>query len=393
MPKFSRRVTDLPPYLFAEIDKARDAAVARGIDVISLGIGDPDIPTPLFVRELMKEAIDEPLFHRYPPYRGYPEYLTAISEFCQRRFGYKLDPSSEVICCMGGKDAVAHLPWALLDPGDLALIPDPVYPICNTACEYAGARIHHLPLREEHEFLPDFVSIPDDISREAKIMFINYPNNPTGACASLEYYQELVDWALKWDIILLVDNPYSEVYYSENKKPHSILEVNGARKIAVEMHSFSKTFNMTGWRIGFTVGNPEIINALLTIKTNVDSGIWGAQQRAIARALKHPDCDPFMKLQRDTYRSRRDLICDKLNQAGIKHLRPEGAFYVWCNLPHGWAESIKFASELLNTKGVVVAPGAGYGVNSEGYFRISLCINENRLAEAGDRIIEFVNNK
>lgn len=393
MLKLSRRVTDLPPYLFAEVDKARDAAIARGLDVISLGIGDPDIPTPLFVRELMKAAVDEATYHRYPPYRGYTEYLNSIAEFCKRRFGYQLNPSTEVICCMGGKDAVAHFPWALLDPGDLAIVPDPVYPICNTACEYAGARIYHVPLREENGFLPDVSSIPVDIAREAKLMFINYPNNPTGACADLDFYRNLIEWALKWNVIILVDNPYSEVYYSEDKKPHSILEIDGAKEIAVEMHSFSKTFNMTGWRIGFTIGNADIVNALLTVKTNVDSGIWGAQQRALAQALTHPDCEPFMKLQRDTYRNRRDIICDKLTQAGVKHLNPDGAFYVWCNLPQGWPESIGFASELLNTKGVVVAPGAGYGANSEGYFRISLCINETRLIEAGDRIIEFINHR
>lgn len=392
--KLSRRVTDLPPYLFAQIDRARDEARERGLEVVSMGIADPDLRPPEWLYDILAEEIRHPSFHRYPDYRGLPELHQALVAWMEERFGIGgLHPKSEVLSLIGGKEGVAHFAWAVCDPGDAALVPEPAYPVYDTNCRYAGAEVHFMPLIRENGFLPNLGAIPEDIARRATLMYLNFPNNPTGACAPREFYEDVVAFAGKYDIAVAADNPYSEVYYAPEVKPISILEIPGAKKLAVEFNSFSKLFNMTGWRIGWAAGNAKLIEALLTVKSNVDSGAFNAIQAALARALSHPERDKWLEANRARHRGRRDMVAKALDEMGIWHPNPQATYYFWCALPEGFTDSLKFASELLGETGFVVGPGAAYGPHGEGYFRLSITTPEEEIEKGMAKLGEFLTRR
>ncbi len=389
--KLSKRVTGKPLYLFAEIDRAREEAVARGLDVVSMGIADPDLPPPDWLYALLQEEVRRPGNHRYPDYRGLPEFLDAVVEWMGERFEVgDLDAQTEVITLLGAKEGVAHMAWAMCDPGDMALIPEPAYPVYSANCQYAGADVHYLDLTQEGNFLPELGSVPEDVARRAKVFYINYPNNPTGACAPSAFFQELIAFAKKYEIAILADNAYSEVYFDENERPQSILEFPGAKDVCLEFHSFSKTFNMTGWRIGWAVGNAKLVKALLTIKSNVDSGQFNAIQHALARTMRHPERDAFLEKNRERIRERRDIVAAALDEMGIWHPDPKATYFFWCRLPEGHEDGIRFASELLLQEGFVVAPGAGYGPHGKDYFRLSLTTPEEDIRKGMAKLKRFM---
>ncbi|MDF2630623.1 MAG: LL-diaminopimelate aminotransferase apoenzyme [Symbiobacteriaceae bacterium] len=384
MPKRAERIASVPPYLFAEIDKKKAAAIARGVDVISLGIGDPDMPTPKFVVDKMKEAVENPKWHQYPDYDGSLAYRTAVTSFYKKRFGVELDPKTEALALIGSKEGLAHIIWAYIDAGDIALVPDPAYPVYKTHTLLAGGTPYIMPLVKENNFLPDLQAIPEDVARKAKIMFIDYPNNPTGAVATLDFYREAVAFARKYDILLVSDNAYSEMTYDGFKAP-SVFEVEGAKEIAVEFWSLSKPFNMTGWRIAAVVGNAQAISALGIIKTNTDSGQFTAIQEAAIEALTNPAADQFIAEMNEIYTRRRDIAVAGLRAAGLDAQPMKGSFYLWVPVPAGHT-SASFAALLLDEAGVIVTPGAAYGAYGEGFVRLSLCLKEERLVEALGRI-------
>ncbi len=392
--KLSRRVTEQPPYLFAEIDRARERAIARGLDVVSMGIADPDLPPPEWMFGLLQEEIRHPGFHRYPDYAGLPEYLRAVSGWIEERFGVSVDPRREVMTLLGGKEGVAHIAWALCEAGDVALIPEPAYPVYNTNSLYAGAEVHFLGLTKENGFLPDLESIPEDIARRATLIFVNYPNNPTGACAPRTFFVDLLAFAEKYDLAVLSDNPYTEIYFNEQDRPMSILELPGAMERCLEFNSFSKMLNMTGWRIGWAAGNAKLVQALLTIKSNVDSGQFNAIQMALARALVHPELHSFLNENRRRINARRDMVAEALDRMGIWHPNPKATLYFWCKLPEAWkGDDIKFAGDLLETEGLVVGPGSAYGPHGKGYFRLSLTTPENDIRKGLARLEAFLQSK
>lgn len=388
MPKRAERIATVPPYLFAEIDKKKAAAMAKGVDVISLGIGDPDLPTPKFVVDKMHEAIENPKHHQYPDYDGSLAFRKAACEFYKKRFGVEFDPKTEALALIGSKEGLAHIIWAYVDPGDITLVPDPAYPVYKTHTGLAGGTAYTMPLTRENSFLPDLKAIPADVAKKAKLMFINYPNNPTGAVATLEFYQEAVAFCKQHDIVLVSDNAYSEMTYDGYKAP-SIFDVEGARDVAVEFWSLSKPFNMTGWRIAFVVGNKEIIGALGIIKTNTDSGQFTAIQDAAIEALTNPEADSFIAEMNDVYLRRRDMAVSGLRAIGLDAQPMKGSFYLWVPVPAGHTAT-SFAALLLEEAGVVVTPGSAYGQHGEGYVRLSLCLKEERLKEAVDRIQKYV---
>lgn len=381
------RIEKIPPYLFAEIDKKKEAALARGVDIISLGIGDPDLPTPgVIVEALCREAHD-PVNHRYPDYEGSLAYRQALADWYRTRFGVELEPRTEVMALIGSKEGIAHIIWAYVDPGDYALVPDPAYPVYRTHTLLAGGIPYPMPLRAERGFLPDFREIPRDIARKARIMFLNYPNNPTAAVADLEFFREAVAFAREHDIVLCHDNAYAEMTFDGYVAP-SLLQVEGARDLAVEFYSFSKPFNMTGWRIGACVGNREIVAALGIIKTNTDSGQFTAIQKAAIAGLQDRPTAFFQQMN-EVYRRRRDLLVDSLNAMGWKVPRPRGSFYIWAPVPNGQT-SAEFAGFLLEKAGVIVTPGSAYGQHGEGYVRMALTVPEERIAEALERIKQAI---
>lgn len=388
MPKRAERIATVPPYLFAEIDKKKAAAIARGVDVISLGIGDPDLPTPQFVVDKMKEAVADPRWHQYPDYDGSLAYRTAATKFYKKRFGIDLDPKTEALALIGSKEGIAHIIWAYIDQGDIALVPDPAYPVYKTHTMLAGGTPYMMPLTGENNFLPDLKAIPEDVAQKAKLMFINYPNNPTGAVAGIEFYQEAVAFCKKYDILLVSDNAYSEMTYDGFKAP-SVFEVEGAKEVAVEFWSLSKPFNMTGWRIAALVGNAAAVSALGIIKTNTDSGQFTAVQEAAIVALTHPDADAFIAQMNSVYTRRRDIAVAGLRAAGLDAKPMMGSFYLWVPVPSGHT-STSFAGLLLEEAGVIVTPGSAYGKHGEGYIRLSLCLKEERLKEAIARIQKHV---
>lgn len=388
MPQRAQRIATVPPYLFAEIDKKKAAVIARGVDVISLGIGDPDMPTPKFVVERMKEAVENPKWHQYPDYDGSLAFRTAACQFYKKRFGHEFDPKSEALALIGSKEGLAHIIWAYIDQGDIALVPDPAYPVYKTHTLLAGGEPYLMPLTKENNFLPDLKAIPEDVARKAKLLFINYPNNPTGAVATIEFYQEAVAFCRKYDILLVSDNAYSEMTYDGYKAP-SIFDVEGAKDVAVEFWSLSKPFNMTGWRIAFVVGNKDAVGALGIIKTNTDSGQYTAIQEAAIEALTNPAADEFIAEMNAIYLRRRDIAVDGLRKIGLKAEPMKGSFYLWVPVPEGQT-SASFATLLLEEAGVVVTPGGAYGKHGEGYVRLSLCLKEERLKEAMERIAKHV---
>lgn len=388
MPAPARRIAQVPPYLFAEIDKKRAAAVARGVDVISLGIGDPDLPTPQFVIQRMQQAVADPRFHRYPDYEGSLAFRQAACQFYQRRWGAVFDPQCEAMALIGSKEGLSHLIWAYIDQGDVALVPDPAYPVYRTHTLLAGGEPYTLPLIRENGFLPDLKAIPEEVARRAKLLFINYPNNPTGAVAPLSFYEEAVAFCRQYDILLVSDNAYGEITFDGYQAP-SVFAVPGASEVAVEFWSLSKPFNMTGWRIAFAVGSSEAIAALGIIKTNTDSGQFTAIQEAATAALTSPEADQFVAEMNAVYRRRRDLAVAGLRAIGLDASPMQGSFYLWVPVPAGHT-SASFATLLLEQAGVVVTPGSAYGQHGEGYIRISLCVAEERLKEALHRIQKYV---
>lgn len=385
----AKRLDNIPPYLFAEIDKKKQAAVAKGVDIINLGIGDPDQPTPDFIVESMHKAIDDPATHNYPPYVGLPEYRQACVDWYATRYNQpadqKFNSSTECLALIGMKEAVHNLCTAVVNEGDVVLVPSPGYPVYKTGTIIAGGEYHYMPLKEENNYLIDFKAIPEDVAKKSKLMFLNYPNNPTGAFATKEFFQEAVDFAKKYDILLCHDNAYSEIYFGEKESSISIFDIEGARDVAIEMFSLSKGFNMTGWRAGFVVGNAEAIDALSTLKTNIDSGIFKAIQRAAITALSADKSKT--DYMRDLYAGRAKVAVEGLKELGwdIKEV-PQGTLYIWQPIPPKYSSSAEFATDMLDKCGIVVPPGIGYGDDGEGYFRIALSASEERLAEAFQRM-------
>ncbi len=376
------RIKALPPYLFAEIDRKKQEKIEQGVDVIDLGVGDPDLPTPDPIVEALKRASEKPENHRYPSYVGMRAFREAVSSWYKRRFGVELDPDREVIALIGSKEGIAHFPLAFVNPGDVVLCPDPAYPVYRIGTIFAGGQPYPVPLKEENGFLPDLGSIPKEVVEKAKIIWINYPNNPTTADATEDFYRELVRWAKRHNIIIASDNAYSEIY-TGNRKPISILQIEGAKDVAIEFNSLSKTFNMTGWRIGMAVGNEELVRALGKVKTNVDSGQFNAIQEAGIVALNLPESETD-KL-RAIYRERREVMTKALKSIGLEPVESDVTFYVWTKVPEGYT-SAEFVEKLLDEAGIVCTPGRGFGDAGEGYFRISLTVPTERLVEAARRI-------
>lgn len=380
--KQARRLDNAPPYLFVEIEENIKKAQAQGIDVINLGIGDPDLPTPDFIINKMVEALKEPEYHRYPEYDGGIGFRLAVARYYKRRFNVDLDPETEVVALLGSKEGIAHMFFALVNEGDFTLVPDPQYPVYKIATSLTGGVPYPMPLKKENGYFPDLSQIPVEVVKRSKIIFVNYPNNPTGAVADLNFYQEVVDFAAKNDIVACNDNAYAEFAYDGLTAP-SILQAEGAKETAVEFHSLSKSYNMTGWRVGFAVGNKEAISKLKKMKNNIDSGVFTAIQAAAIEALNNGDA--FATEMRGVYRNRRDVAVRELKKLGFDFEVPQGAFYVWIKVPDGYS-SKSFTRMLLDKTGVVVAPGSGYGEYGEGYFRISLTIDDKRLEEAFERL-------
>jgi LL-diaminopimelate aminotransferase len=376
------RLKALPPYLFAELDRKKRKKIEEGVEVIDLGVGDPDLPTPEPVVEALKRAAENPQNHRYPSYEGMRAFREAVSDWYRRRFGVELDPEREVIALIGSKEGIAHFPLAFVNPGDVVLCPDPAYPVYRIGTLFAGGQPYAVPLKEENDFLPDLGSIPQEVVDRAKIIWINYPNNPTSADATEDFYRELVRWAKKNNIIVASDNAYSEIYTGD-RRPISILQVEGSREVAIEFHSLSKTFNMTGWRIGMAVGNEELVKALGKVKTNIDSGQFNAVQEAGIEALRLPESE--IDKIRAVYRERRRVMTEALKSIGLTPVRSEVTFYIWTKVPQGYT-SAEFAEKLLDEAGVVCTPGNGFGEAGEGYFRISLTVPTEKLVEAARRI-------
>jgi LL-diaminopimelate aminotransferase len=380
--KQARRLDNAPPYLFVEIEANIKKAQAMGMDVISLGIGDPDTPTPGFIIEKMHEALNNPVYHAYPEYSGCLEFRTAVSRYYKRRFGVDIDPETEVVALLGSKEGIAHIFFALVNDCDFTLVPDPQYPVYKLASALTGGIPYPMPLTRENAYLPDLSLIPREVARRSKILFVNYPNNPTGTVANLDFYQQVVNYGLENDIVVCNDNAYSEFTYDSVAAP-SILQAKGAMETAVEFHSLSKSYNMTGWRIGYAVGCKEAISKLKKMKENIDSGVFTAIQIAGVEALDNGDA--FAQSMQKIYARRREIALTGLKSLGMEFEVPKGAFYVWVNVPGGYT-SKSFTSLLLEQAGVVVAPGNGYGEYGEGYFRISLTISDERLKEAFGRI-------
>ncbi len=385
--KAANRIAKIPPYLFAEIDKKMAEAVARGVDIISLGIGDPDRPTPGHIIEALNREARVADNHRYPAYEGSARFREAVATYYRGRFGVELDPDREVMALIGSKEGLAHIIWAFVDPGDYALIPDPAYPVYKTHTLLAGGIPYLMPLRKENGFLPDFDAVPKDVIARAKIVFLNYPNNPTAAVADLDFFQKAVDFCREHRLLLCHDNAYAEMTYDGYVAP-SVLEVPGAKEVAVEFYSLSKPFNMTGWRIGAAVGNAEAVEALGIIKTNTDSGQFTAIQHAGVEALEN-NPKAFFEEMNLVYARRRDIAVEGLSSVGLEVEKPRGTFYLWVPVPRLYSAA-EFTALLLDQAGVVVAPGTGYGEYGEGYIRIALTVEEDRLKEAMDRIARQV---
>lgn len=379
---FADRIDNLPPYLFAEIDRAKKEARARGADIIDLGVGDPDTPTFPHIVKKLQEAVENPAYHRYPSYQGLPVFREAVANWYKSRFNVNLAAESEVVSLIGSKEGIAHISLAFTNPGDVNLMTSPGYPVYNIGTLFAGGTSHLLPLKQENGFLPDLDSIPEDVAKRAKLFFLNYPNNPTSAVAGKDFFEKVVDFAHRHDVIICHDAAYSEIYY-DDCKPLSFLEVDGAKEVGIEFHSLSKTYNMTGWRIGFAVGNPKVIAGLGKIKTNIDSGLFEAIQIAGIEALSADQSE--LEALREMYKKRRDVMVEGLRKAGFDITPPTASFYLWVPLPSGIG-SAEFAKKLLEITGIVATPGVGFGKPGEGYFRMTLCLNEERLKEAAERI-------
>ena len=378
----ARRIEKLPPYLFVTISKKIAEKRAQGEDVITLAVGDPDIPTPRHIIERLCQAAQDPQNHRYPESDGLPQFRNAIAQWYEKRFGVALEPDREILPLIGAKEGIGHISLCFIDPGDIALVPDPAYPVYSIGTMFAGGSSYYMPLTEDNEFLPDLDRIPAETAQRAKILWINYPNNPTAAVADREFFERVVAFARKYDIAVCHDAPYTEVAF-DGYRPVSFLEASGAMETGVEFHSLSKSYNMTGWRVGMMVGNAGIIDALRRVKSNLDSGIPQAIQQAAIEALTGPqDC---VTEHNTIYKRRRDRLLQTLNQIGLKARPPSASLYIWARVPAGYT-SLEFATSLLEDAGVVVTPGIGYGKYGEGYIRLSLTVPDQRLEEALARL-------
>jgi len=383
----SRRVENLPPYLFVEITRKIAEKRARGEEVISFAIGDPDIPTPPNIIDRLCQAAQDPANHRYPESAGLPELRRAIAGWYEKRFGVYLDADKEVLPLIGAKEGIAHIALCFIDPGDVALVPDPGYPVYKIGTMLAGGEPHYLPLNEENDYLPDVDTIPARVLKKAKLLWLNYPNNPTGAVANIEFFNKIAKFAQKHGLAVCHDGPYTEVAY-DGYQTVSFMQADGAREVGVEFHTLSKSYNMTGWRIGMAIGNPVMVDALRRIKSNMDSGIPQAIQYAAIEALTGPqDCIPEHNA---IYQRRRDLLVNTLNSIGLKANLPKASLYVWAKVPDGYT-STGLANSLLEDAGVVVTPGTGYGKNGEGYVRLSLTISDEELEKGLSRLTEWRN--
>lgn len=380
--KLASRLNLLPPYLFAELDRLKREVQQTGVDVISLGIGDPDLPTPAHIIEALKRTAENPTNHRYPDYEGLLRFRESASNWYKRRFEVALDPNREVCALIGSKEGIANFPVATVDPGDIVLIPDPGYPVYYSGCVFNGGEPYFMPLRRENAFLPDLDAIPKEVARRARLMWLNYPNNPTAATAELSFLRDAVRFCLANNIILAHDFAYSEMAFEGYRAP-SLLQVEGARECAVEFHSLSKTYSMTGWRVGFVVGNDKLIGALGKVKTNVDSGVFQAVQEAAIAALEGGD--EKVREYCAIYKERRDLMVEALRALGLACDVPRATFYIWAQVPHGHT-SVSFTERVLKETGVVITPGSGFGKGGEGYVRFSLTVPSERLKEAVERI-------
>lgn len=378
----TKRLQALPPYLFIEIDKKKRAKIASGADVINLGVGDPDRPTPQFIIDRMAKAIYEPANHRYPFDEGVPQFKDSAAAFMTDRFGLSLDPKSQILTTIGSKDGIAHLPLAVVNPDDIVLVPVPGYPVYNSGAIFAGGRPWKLELTEANGWLPDLDAIPSDVARQAKLIWVNYPNNPTAAVAPGSFYEKLVAFCEQHDILIASDLAYSETYFDQ--PPVSILQIPGAMERAIEFHSLSKTFNMTGWRIGFAAGNADIIGALAQVKGNSDSGQFNAIQWAGKEALDHYK-HPEVLAMTETYRRRRDALCEGLSAIGIATPKPHASFFVWGKCPAGYS-SMDFVARVLEEAAVVMVPGGGFGKHCDGHFRAALTVEVDRIKQAVERI-------
>ncbi len=380
----SRRLEGLPPYPFAEIDRRVEELKGQGVEIVDFGIGDPDLPTPPHIVEELREQAGRPENHRYPSYQGSRRFREAVATWFRSRFGVELDPDREVLALIGSKEGIAHLPLAFLDPGEVALVPDPGYPVYRTAVILSGGRPVDLPLKVEDGFLPDLDAVEREVWEKARVLFINYPNNPTSAVADLSFFEKAVFYARRYRVVLAHDNAYSEITYDGYRAP-SLLEVPGAREVGLEFHSLSKTYNMTGWRLGFAVGGAEIVAALGKVKTNVDSGVFNAIQLAGVAALEGPqDC---VEHNRAVYRRRRDELVSALRSLGWEVTPPRATLYVWMRVPEGHTSG-SFTRELLDRAGVVVVPGAAYGTRGEGFVRFSLTLPDEELKKGVHRLRE-----
>lgn len=380
--ELSERIKALPPYLFKELDRARDEVRARGADIIALGVGDPDRPTPPSIIEALKKAADDPANHIYPVYSGLNSFREAVARWYKKRHGVDLAAETEVCSLIGSKEGIANFPLAFVNPGDLVLAPEPAYPVYNSGALFSGGTPYFMPLLEKNGFLPDYRAVPADIAARARIIWVNYPNNPTGATASLDFYQELVEWAKERSIIVASDAAYSEMTFDGRPHP-SILEVPGAKEVAIEFHSLSKTYNMTGWRLGWAAGGETFIKGLGLVKGNIDSGAFNAVQVAGIAALEG-DQEPVRAMGR-LYAERRGVLVKGLEAAGLSVFPSSATFYVWVRLPNR-LKSAEFSAKLLQEAGIVATPGNGFGPSGEGYARFALVQEVDRLREASARL-------
>jgi len=379
--KLSKRLQKIPPYLFVELDRLKNEKIKEGVDVIDLGVGDPDIPTPHEIVEIAKKALEKSEYHRYPSNTGSLFFRKSCAEYIKRRFGILFDPETEIIALIGSKEGIAHFPIAFINPNDVILCPDPAYPVYHLGAIFTDGVPHYMPLTWENNFLPDLSKIPQDILEKTKIIWLNYPNNPTGATATKEFFKEVIEFAKKYNFIVAHDAAYIEMYYEE--PPISIFEIEGAKEVAIEFHSLSKTFCMTGWRIGFAIGNSFLISALVKVKSNIDSGVFTAIQEAGAYALNN--LEKIVPSLVEVFKKRRDFLATELQKLGYEFKKPNATFYLWVKTPKN-ISSQEFCKKVLQEIGLVVTPGIGFGNSGEGYFRIALTVGEERLKEAAQRL-------
>jgi len=382
MVKKAKRLEKIPPYPFVVIEEKRQKLLKEGVDLIDFGVGDPDLPTPPHIFQKMHEVLERPESSNYPTSKGEITFRQAVADWYQSRFGVSLDSEKEVCTLIGSKEGLAHLFLAFIDPGDVTLVPDPAYPVYKVGTMLSGGKPYFLPLTAENNFIPDLDKVPAEAAKKARLFFINYPNNPTGAVAELDFFENCVNFCKKNDILLVSDLAYSEVAFN-GYRPHSVLEVPGAKEVTIEFHSLSKTYNMTGWRIGMAVGSAQAVSALATVKSNIDSGAFKAIQFAGSAALNGPqEC---VQQNSQVFEERRDALVDGLNSLGWKLNKPKATFYVWAPVPPG-ETSASFTEKLLDKCGILVVPGSSYGTYGEGYIRFAITLGKERISSAVARM-------